>query len=147
MYPNQLVAIVQIVAVMMCTAVAMGMLLSVMMVRGKLYATGPGAAQHDIAFTEKAYLGASIFCGLGAIAAINLSWGTFAAFIGFAVALQLADHLLVPRMRKAAAEGQPLPMTGTRWRFELIAACGLLMMFWKTAVPPLVTLAVNIGIG
>jgi hypothetical protein len=147
MLGSQLVAIFQLVAVMMCTAVAFGLLLSTMLVRGKLHSAGPDAARYDIAFTEKAYLAASAFCAVGAMAAISRSWGSFALFVAVAASFQLADHLLVPRMRLAQEEGRALPLTGVRSRFELVAAACLFFIFWKTAYPPLATLAQIYGIG
>lgn len=147
MYGSQFIIIIQLVTIMLCTAVAFGILLSTMLVRGKLHGIGREGPLHDIAFTEKAYVSAAIFCGVGAIASINLSWGTFFLFLGIAGALQVADNSLLPPMRTAHEDGQPLPMTGTRARFELIATASLFFIFWKTAVPPLVTLALTYGIG
>ncbi len=147
MYGSQFVAILQIVTVMLCTAVAFGILLSTMLVRGRLHAIGNEGPLHDLAFTEKAYLAAAVFCAAGAIAAINMSWGSFAMFLAIAISLQIADHMLLPRMRAAQASGEPLPHTATRARFEILAAACLIVIFWKTAVPPLVTLAVTYGIG
>jgi hypothetical protein len=147
MYGSQFVAILQIVTVMLCTAVAFGILLSTMLVRGRLHAIGKEGPLHDLAFTEKAYVAAAMFCAAGAIAAINMSWGSFALSLGVAASLQLADHILLPRMRAAQAAGEPLPHAGARARVELLAAACLMIIFWKTAVPPLVTLALTYGIG
>ncbi len=47
MYGSQLVAITQIVTVMLCTAVAFGILLSTMLVRGRLHALGSEGPLHD----------------------------------------------------------------------------------------------------
>jgi hypothetical protein len=147
MYGSQLLAITQIVTVMLCTAVAFGVLLSTMLVRGRLHALGDEGVLHDLAFTEKAYVIAATFCAVGALAAVNLSWGTFALFLLVAAALHLADQKILPSMREAEAAGAPLPYVGTRFRFELLAAASLFFIFWKTAVPPLVTLSVTYGIG
>jgi hypothetical protein len=147
MYGSQLIVIVQLVTVMLCTSVAFGLLLSVMLVRGRLHALGGEGPMHDLAFTEKAYVAAASFCAVGAIAAINMSWGSFALFLSVAAALQIADAYLLPPMRAAAESGGPMPGAGTRLRFELLAAVCLFFLFWKTAVPPLVTLALTYGIG
>jgi hypothetical protein len=147
MYGTQFVAILQIVTVLLCTAVAFGILLSTMLVRGRLHAIGSEGPLHDLAFTEKAYVAAAVFCAVGAIAAINMSWGSFALFLSVAGSLQLADHILLPRMRAGQAEGRAMPLTGARFRFEFLAAMCLMVIFWKTAVPPLVTLALTYGIG
>jgi hypothetical protein len=147
MYGSQMITILQIVTVMMCTAVACGVLLSTMLVRGRLHALGKEGALHDLAFTEKAYVIAATFCAVGAIAAINMSWGSFALFLGIAAALHLADQMILPPMRSAEASGEPLPYVATRFRFEILATASLFFIFWKTAVPPLVTLALTYGIG
>jgi hypothetical protein len=147
MYGSQVVAIIQLVGIMLCTAVAFGIILSTMLVRGRLHDVGVEGPIHDIAFTEKAYVAASVFCAVGAIAAISISWGTFAMFLAVAVSLNLADQMMVPAMKQAAAEGRSMPHSATRLRFELLSACCLFFIFWKTAVPPLVTLALNYGLG
>jgi hypothetical protein len=147
MYGSQLLAIMQLVTIMLCTAVAFGILLSVMLVRGRLHAISPEGPLHDFAFTEKAYVAASLFCAIGAMAAVNVSWGTFAMFLSIAAALQVADQNLLPPMRAAHDGGQPVPYYGTRFRFEFLSASCLFFIFWKTAVPPLVTLALTYGIG
>jgi hypothetical protein len=147
MYGSQLVVIFQLVTIMLCTAVALGLLLSVMLVRGRLHALGREGLLHDLAFTERAYVAAATFCAVGAIAAINASWGSFALFLGIAASLQIADHSLLPRMRAAQAEGRGTAHAGTRIRFEILAASCLFLLFWKTAVPPLLTLALTYGIG
>jgi hypothetical protein len=147
MYGIQVIIILQIVGVMLCTAVALGLLLSTMLVRGRLHSIGAEGPLHDIAFTEKTYVAASVFCAVGAIAAINLSWGTFALFLSVAASLHVADQILVPPMRAAAAAGRAPPHTGTRARFELLAAACLFFIFWKTALPPLITLAQTYGVG
>jgi hypothetical protein len=146
MYGSQVIVIVQIVTVLLCTAVAFGLLLSTMLVRGKLHAIGSEGPLHDIAFTEKAYVAASLFCGVGCLASLGLSWGTFAVFMSVGAAFMIADQYLVPRMRQAISAGRPVPLTGARARFELMAATSLFLVFWKTAVPPLVTLAMVYGI-
>jgi hypothetical protein len=147
MHSGQVVAIVQIISVMMCAAVAFGILLSIMLVRGKLHQVGTEGPLHDLAFTEKAYVAASTLCGMGAIAAIGVGWGTFVSFLTVAGSFMVADQMLVPPMRKAIAEGRPMPHAGTRARFELLAAVCLFVVFWKTAAPPLVMLARIYGIG
>jgi hypothetical protein len=147
MYGVQVIAIIQIVSVMLCTAVALGLLLSTMLVRGRLHSLGAEGPIHDIAFTEKAYVAAATFCAAGAVASINLSWGSFALFLAVAAGLHLADQKLAPAMRLAAEQRLPVPHAGTRARFELLAAACLFLIFWKTAVPPLVTLAMTYGIG
>jgi hypothetical protein len=147
MYGSQLIVIVQLVTVMLCTSVAFGLLLSVMLVRGRLHALGGEGPLHDLAFTEKAYVAAASFCAVGAIAAINMSWGSFAMFLAIAVSLQMADNFLLPKMRAAEAECPADAHSGTRLRFEVLAAGCLFFLFWKTAVPPLVTLALTYGIG
>ncbi len=147
MYGNQVIAIFQLVSVMMCAAVAFGLLISTMLVRGKLHKVGQEGPLHDIAFTESAYVAAATMCALAAIASINISWGTFALCLSIAVSLMIADTILVPRMREAIAASREVPYTGTRLRFEVLAAASLFFVFWKTAVPPLLTLAQIYGLG
>jgi hypothetical protein len=115
--------------------------------RGRLHQISAEAPLHDLAFTEKAYVAASLFCAVGAIAAINLSWGSFALFLSVAASLNIADQIMTPRMREAAVAGEAIPYIGTRQRFELLAAISLMFIFWRTAVPPLATLAQTYGIG
>jgi hypothetical protein len=143
---SQLVAIIQLVTIMLCTAVAFGLLLSTIMVRGRLHAVGSEGPLHDIAFSEKVYVAAATFCAIGAVASIQVSWGTFALFLGVAASLHLADLKLLAPMRDAHIAGQPVPYTGTRARLELLAGSCLFFIFWKTAVPPLITLALIYGI-
>jgi hypothetical protein len=147
MYGVQIVAILQIMTVMLCAAAAFGVLLSTMLVRGRLHQIGAEGPLHDLAFSEKAYVAASVLCGVGAIAAVNFSWGSFAILLFVTIAFMIADQLLVPRMRRAIAEARPVPHTGARARFELLAAACLFMVFWKTAAPPLVMLARVYGLG
>jgi hypothetical protein len=147
MYGSQIVQILQIVSVMLFTSVAFGLLLSTMLVRGRLHSLGAEGPLHDVAFTERAHVAAALFCAAGAIASINLSWGTFAMFMGIAASLHLADQTIMPAMRRAAEAGAALPHAGTRARMEVLAGACLLFIFWKTAVPPLVALAMTYGIG
>jgi hypothetical protein len=147
MYGSQVVQIIQILSVMLCTAVAFGLLLSTMLVRGRLHSLGAEGPLHDVAFTERAHVAAAMFCAVGAIASVNLSWGTFAMFLGVAASLHLMDQALVPAMRRAAEAGAPVPHAGARARVEIVASACLFLIFWKTAVPPLVTLAMTYGIG
>jgi hypothetical protein len=139
--------ILQLVLMMLCAAVAFGLLISIMLVRGRLHTLGAEGPLHDIAFTEKAYVAAATFCAGGAVAALGLNWSSFAVFILVGAACLVADNFLLPGMRKAVNEQQAMPMTGTRARFELLAASCLFVLFWKTAVPPLVTLSLVYGIG
>jgi hypothetical protein len=147
MYGAQVIAIIQLVSVMLCTAVAFGLLLSTMLVRGRLHSVGSEGLIHDLAFTEKTYVATSAFCAMGALASVSQSWGTFALFLAVAASLNLADQILLPPMRRAAAQGGEPPHVNTRARFELLASACLFFIFWKTAVPPLVILSQIYGIG
>jgi hypothetical protein len=147
MYGGQVVTIIQLISVMLAAAVAFGIMLSLMMVRGKLHDIGIEGPLHDIAFTERAYVAAATLCGMGAIASIGVGWGAFAIFVTVGAAFLVADNNLVPPMRQAIAEGRPVPNAGARSRFELIAAICLFFVFWTTAAPPLVMLARVYGIG
>ena len=80
-------------------------------------------------------------------ASVGLSWGSFAMFLGVGSAFLIADQYLVPPMKAAASEGAPVPFTGVRMRFEVLTAFCLLFVFWKTVVPPLMTLAMSYAIG
>jgi hypothetical protein len=147
MFGSQLVAIIQLVTIMLCTAVAFGLLLAAIMVRGSLQTLGGEGPAQDIAFTERVYVAAATFCAVGAVAAINISWGTFALFLAIAGSLHLADQKLLSAMREHREPGTPSRHNAIRARFEILAATCLFFIFWKTAVPPLLTLAVIYGIG
>ncbi|MGL4242957.1 MAG: hypothetical protein ACRCTI_17730 [Beijerinckiaceae bacterium] len=143
----QILAIAQLVTVMLCASAAFGVLLSTMLVRGRLHEIGAEGPLHDLAFSEKAYVAASTLCAIGALAAVNVNWGSFAILLLAAGAFMIADHALVPRMRSAIAEGRAVPHTVARARFELLVAACLFVVFWKTAAPPLIILARVYGIG
>jgi hypothetical protein len=147
MLDSQLGLALQMTLVMMCAATAFGILLANMLVRGRLHGPRGDSALNDLAFTEKSYAAVSIILSVAAFAAISFSWGSFALFVSVAIALQIAEHWMLPSMRRAAESGTDLPYVATRLRFEVLLATCLMVAFWKTAMPPLMTLARVYGLG
>ena len=139
MHPNAWL-VLQIAVAILCAAAAFGVLLSAMMLRGRLPAD-PQAMLYELAHTDRAYQLASIITSAGAMASLMHNKGAFAGFLGVAVSLQLAEHWLVPRMKAAAAAGAELPYRGVRTRMELVQAAALTLVFINLGIPPLVTLA------
>lgn len=133
--------VLQIVIALLCAASAFGVVLTAMLVRGKLSVDNPQSAVFDVAHTDRVYLLASILASIGALSSFSHQWGVFASFVGVAVSFQIAEHWLLPKMRRAAEAGQALPMTGTRARLELLQAACLALIFFKLGMPPLITLA------
>jgi hypothetical protein len=138
--------VIQIVVSLLCAAAAFGVVLTTILVRGKAPTTSPEYALFDIAHTDRTYQLATILASIGALAAFPYSWGTFAGFIAVAVSFQIAESCMLPAMRKAAATGADMPYKGTRARLELLQAAFLAMIFFKTSMPPLLTLASIYGI-
>jgi hypothetical protein len=125
---------------MLCASAAFGVLLTTMLVRGNLlHLEGQGSAP-DLIYTDKTYLLASIMTSIGAVVSLRHNVGVAISFVGVAVAFQIAEHWLLPQMRKAAQAGQSLPLISTRARFELFQAICLLLVFANLAMPPLITL-------
>ena len=138
--------VIQITVSLLCAAAAFGVVLTTMLVRGKLPVAYPEAAIYDIAHTDRTYQLATILASIGALAAFPFSWGTFAGFIAVAVSFQIAESFMLPAMRKAAETGGEMPYKGTRSRLELLQAAFLAVIFFKTSMPPLLTLASIYGI-
>ncbi len=149
--PSAAWTVIQIVVALLCAASAFGVVLTTMLVRGK-FATShfpishAQAAAYDIAHTDRTYQLVTIIASIGAIAAFPFSWGTFAGFIAVAVSFQIAESFMLPSMRKAAESGEPMPYRGTRSRLELLQAAFLAVIFFKTSMPPLLTLASIYGL-
>jgi hypothetical protein len=110
----------------------------------------PGRKSRDgnlrYAHTDRTYQLATILASIGALAAFPFSWGTFAGFIAVAVSFQIAENFMLPAMRRAAETGEEMPYKGTRSRLELLQAAFLAVIFFKTSMPPLLTLASVYGI-
>ncbi len=140
MHPNAWL-VLQMAAAMLCAAAAFGVLLSAMMLRGRLPVDHPHSALYEITHSDRAYQLASILASAGAMASLLHSKGAFAGFLGVAISLQLAEHWLIPRMRAAVAAGADLPYRGVRTRMELVQAAALGLIFVNLGIPPLVTLA------
>jgi hypothetical protein len=138
--------VLQITVSLLCAAAAFGVVLTTMLVRGKLPVGGSETAIYDIAHTDRTYQLATILASIGALAAFPFSWGTFAGFIAVAVSFQIAESFMLPAMRKAAETGGEMPYKGTRSRLELLQAAFLAVIFFKTSMPPLLTLASIYGI-
>ncbi len=138
--------VLQITVSLLCAAAAFGVVLTTMLVRGKVPVTNPETAIYDIAHTDRTYQLASVLASIGALAAFPYSLGTFAGFIAVAVSFQIAESFMLPAMRKAAETGSEMPYKGTRSRLELLQAAFLAVIFFKTGMPPLLTLASVYGI-
>jgi hypothetical protein len=138
--------VIQITVSLLCAAAAFGVVLTTMLVRGKLPIANPETAIYDIAHTDRTYQLATILASIGALAAFPFSWGTFAAFIAVAVSFQIAESFMLPAMRIAAETGGEMPYKGTRARLELLQAAFLAVIFFKISMPPLLTLASIYGI-
>jgi hypothetical protein len=138
--------VLQITISLLCAAAAFGVVLTTMLVRGKLPVAHPDTAVYDIAHTDRTYQLATVLASIGALAAFPFSWGTFAGFIAVAVSFQIAESFMLPAMRKAAESGSEMPYKGTRSRLELLQAAFLAVIFFKTSMPPLLTLASVYGI-
>jgi hypothetical protein len=138
--------VIQIVVSLLCAASAFGVVLTTILVRGKAPMTNPETALYDIAHTDRTYQLAAILASIGALAAFPYSWGTFAGFVAVAVSFQIAESFMLPAMRRAAETGGDMPYRGTRSRLELLQAAFLAMIFFKTSMPPLLTLASIYGI-
>jgi hypothetical protein len=138
--------VIQIVISLLCAAAAFGVVLTAILVRGKVPMTNPESVLYDIAHTDRTYQLATILASVGALAAFPFSWGTFAGFIVVAVSFQIAESFMLPAMRRAAEIGGEMPYKGTRSRLELLQAAFLAMIFFKTSMPPLLTLASIYGI-
>jgi hypothetical protein len=145
MHPNAW-TVIQIVVALLCAASAFGVVLTAMLVRGKFPVAHAQAAAYDVAHTDRTYQLATILASIGAIAAFPFSIGTFAGFIAVAVSFQIAESFMLPAMRRAAEAGEDMPYLGTRSRLELLQAAFLAMIFFKTSMPPLLTLASVYGI-
>jgi hypothetical protein len=139
-------ALIQILVAMLAAAAGFGVLLSMILVRGQVQRIADGGVEADLAFTNKAYLLASIIASIGAVAAYPHSTGAFAMFLSIALTFQIADHWLIPRMRAAAQAGQELPHLNTRVRFEVLQAMALLAIFGVIAMPRMATLARYYGL-
>jgi hypothetical protein len=133
--------ILQIMIALLAAASAFGVLLSAMLMRGRLAVDHPQSAVFDIAHTDRSYQIASIIASIGAMASYPHSTGAFASFIGVAVSFQIAEHWMLPRMQEAAVTGSDLPFRGVRARLELLQAACLALLFFKLGMPPLITLA------
>ncbi len=140
MHPNAWL-VLQMATAMLCAAAALGVLLSTMMMRGRLPVDHPESALYEIMQSDRAYQLASILASAGAMASLLHNKGAFGGFLSVAVSLQLAEHWLLPRMRAAAAAGMETPYRGVRARMELIQAAALGLIFINLGIPPLVTLA------
>lgn len=140
MHPSAWI-VLQIAIAILCAASAFGVLLSAMMLRGRLPAHLPEALQYELAHSDRAYQLASIIASAGAMASMMHNKGAFAGFLGVAVSLQLAEHWLVPRMKAAVEMGADMPYRGVRTRMELVQTAALAMIFINLGIPPLVTLA------
>jgi hypothetical protein len=140
MHPNAWV-VLQMAMAMLCAAAAFGVLLSAMMLRGRLPVDHPQSALFEVMQSDRAYQLASILASAGAMASLLHSKGAFAGFLSVAISLQLAELWLVPRMREAAAAGAEMPYRGVRTRMELIQAAALALIFVNLGLPPLVVLA------
>jgi len=134
-------AVLQIVTALLCAATAFGVMLTTMLVRGRLPVEHPQSPIFDIAHTDRTYQLASIIASIGAMASFQHSWGTFASFLGVAISFQIAEHFMLPRMREAASSGEELPYKGARDRLELLQTACLALIFFKLGMPPLITLA------
>jgi hypothetical protein len=139
--PVNNIALIQILIAMLAAATGFGVLLAMIMVRGQVQKIANGGVEADLAFTNKAYLLASIIASIGAVAAFPHSQGAFAMFLAIALTFQFADHWLIPRMRAAAQAGEDVPLRGTRARFEILQAVALLAIFGVITMPRLATLA------
>ncbi len=144
--PSAAWTVLQIVVALLCAASAFGVVLTTMLVRGKFPVAHAQAAAYDIAHTDRTYQLVTIIASIGAIAAFSFSWGTFAGFIAVAVSFQIAESFMLPSMRQAAERGEPMPYRGTRSRLELLQAAFLAVIFFKTSMPPLLTLASIYGL-
>jgi hypothetical protein len=139
-------SVLQLITALLCAGMAFGVLLTTMFVRGKLPFDHPQSALFDLAYTDRTYQLASIIASIGAMAAISQGWGLFGSFVAVAVAFQVAEHLLLPRMRAALDQGVEIPLRGTRARFELLQTALLAVIFFKMGMPPLITLASIYGL-
>jgi hypothetical protein len=133
--------ILQIMISLLAAASAFGVLLSAMLMRGRLATDYPQSAVFDIAHTDRSYQIASIIASIGALASYQHSTGAFASFIGVAVSFQIAEHWMLPRMHEAAVTGSDMPFRGVRARLELLQVACLALLFFKLGMPPLITLA------
>jgi hypothetical protein len=141
MISPQAFSLLQILTGMLCAAAAFGALLTTMLVRGNARITEGLDARFDLAYTDRTYGLASILASIGALASLRQSLSLFILFAAVAVAFQIAEHWLLPRMQQALVAGEALPMMQTRARFELVQAACLLTAFCILAMPPLMTLA------
>jgi hypothetical protein len=139
-------ALLQVLVAMLAAAAGFGVLLAMIMVRGQIGRIADGGVEADLAFTNKAYLLASIIASIGAVAAYPHSFGAFSMFLAIALSFQIADHWLIPQMRRAASSGTEVPFKGTRARFELMQALALLAIFGVITMPRLATLAKLYGL-
>lgn len=144
--PVNNIALLQILIAMLAAAAGFGVLLAMIMVRGQVQKIANGGVEADLAFTNKAYLLASIIASIGAVAAFPHSWSVFAMFLAIALTFQIADHWLIPRMRAAVQAGEDVPLVGTRTRFEILQAVALLAIFGVITMPRLATLARYYGL-
>ena len=139
-------AVLQVVTALLCAATAFGVMLTTMLVRGRLPVDHPQSPIFDVAHTDRTYQLASIIASIGAMASFPHSWGTFASFLGVAISFQIAEHFMLPRMREAASSGEELPYKGARDRLELLQTACLALIFFKLGMPPLITLATIYGL-
>ena len=133
--------VLQITLALLCAAAGCGVILSAMLLRGKLPAAHPHTPAFDIAQTDRTYQLVSILASCGALATLTYSRGAFAGFLGVAVSFQIAEHWLVPRLRRVAADGEVSLRHGVRSRLELVGIAALALIFLNLSMPPLVTLA------
>ena len=134
-------SVLMMVTAAFAASASLGVLLTNMVARGALVAGGPDALRYDLNYTDRTYILASVLCSIGALAALKFSVATFGAFVMLALSLQVAEHMMLPRMREAADAGTEMPYQGTRTRFELLLFLGLAFIFGNLSFPPLVTLA------
>jgi hypothetical protein len=133
--------LLQILTGMLCAAAAFGVLLTTMLVRGNARKIEGLDARFDLVYTDRTYVLASILASVGALASLRQNLSIFILFASVAISFQIAEHWLLPRMRRALVAGEALPMTRTRSRFELVQAACLFTAFCILAMPPLMTLA------
>ncbi len=140
MHPNAWV-VLQMATAMLCAAAAFGVLLSAMLMRGRLPAGHAQSALFEVMHSDRAYQLASILASAGAMASLMHNKGAFAGFLSVAISLQLAELWLIPRMREAVTAGLEMPYRGVRARMELVQTAALALIFINLGLPPLVILA------